>query len=233
MNGCQDQRAAMLDLEHLDAEGRASVEQHLLGCAACAEWGKRLRARESLIGSLPRILAPAELSSRVVAAIQAGERQERAIRAVRGLGRLRSPSEMDDAVAAQARRASRDPLAELAGRRPAPSVLARLVSEELRDPAKARVARHVSSLPRFEAPVELEARVRRDFGRVPVRRPRAFLTVLAALAAGLLAAVLLPQLQGGPKYPFRVVHVGSLDDLDPAARSIVEMTAGMARQELP
>jgi hypothetical protein len=216
----------------------SELARHPDQCIQCAAWALRLSARIDLIRSLPRLVAPRELSSLVVAAIQAGERQERAIRAVRGLGRLRGPRAMDDAVAAAARRASRDPLAELAGRRPAPDVLARLVSEELRDPAKARVARHVRSLPRLVAPAELEHRVHDEMTSAPrdsraTRRPRAFLTLLAAVAAGLLVAVIAPRLGSRTEYPFRVEHVTSIDSLDPTARRLVDLqTAGLARLEL-
>src|SRR5687768_14445839 len=114
---------------------------HASDCAPCARWIRGLAAREKALRSLPRASAPAELDGRVVAAIHAGERQERAIRAMRGLGRIEVEHELDRALAEAAEHAAADPLARWTGRLQAPAVLERLVAGELADPARARAER--------------------------------------------------------------------------------------------
>jgi hypothetical protein len=201
------------------------LDGHAETCAPCARWLRGLAARERLLAGLPRASAPAELDGRVVAAIHAGERQERAVDALRGLGRLEVGPGVERALAEAAESAAVAPL-EAPGRRRAPRVLERLVAGELADPGRARAQRFVSSLPRLGAPPELELAVRAELARP--RRPhlaRSGLWWSAAVAAALIAASTLPRLRREPRYPFRVEQA-SRAELEPAFRTLIDATSG-------
>jgi hypothetical protein len=189
----------------------SAMLEHTASCSACAQWIARASRVASALTRLERLAAPAELDGRVVSAFGAGARQQRAVEVIARLGRLHSPPELDGAVDSTASQHVRN----LRGRRSAPQVLERLVSEELADPAKARVRRFVGSLRRLSAPSELDARVRTSDRRSP-RRGRTLNRRVAA--AGLLAALLgiiaTPLFLTRPaadatRYPFRVERVGA------------------------
>lgn len=216
---------------------RAALPEH--ACAECERWRARLELREGLLRTLPRVVAPRELEARSAQQLEADERRERTLRAVAGLGRVQPGAELDRAVEAAAAGMS-----ELASRQRTPSVLDRLVAEELADPVKARVARQVEHLPRMEAPAALAERIARDLAAPHAsterreRRPVRQLWLAAAAALVTLAFSPLffrddaaPVASTRVARPFRVEHVRSTRDLSPAARAWLETaSSGMLSQ---
>jgi hypothetical protein len=213
---------------------------HAESCDECAALAARVGRVARAVMELEQRTAPAALDGRVVAALEAGVREERAVRAVCDLEREPLPESLERAVELAAELEN----TELANgldteRHPVPTVLERLVGEELADPQRATVRRFVASLPRRPAPTELEARVHADLIQAPDRpglRPtfgRRLVLVSSALAAGLLAMVLFrPFFTSSTTTerarPFRV-EAATVDDiqaLDPFARGLIENVGG-------
>lgn len=216
----------------LDLDG-ARASEHARSCASCAAWALRTAREARALRGLPRQEVPFELDGRVVASLEAGGRQDRAVGSLGILGRVEPPLELDRAVDAEFE--SLEP--ELQPHR-APAVLDRLVSEELADPAKTRARRFLGSLERMSTPAELDARVdallRERDARPPSRRVSGRLTGLAlAAAAVLLVWFVAPpdtpeesrsaQLTG--RYDFELQE-GSLDGLPGVASGLLQGVLG-------
>jgi len=202
---------------------RGDFDAHLAGCANCRAELARAARRMSLVRSLAHLAAPIDLDGAVVAALQAGVRQERAIQAVTNLTPVAAPEVLARRVAAPT----------------APAVLERLVGEDLADPAKALASRYTRRLERLRAPPDLEQRL----GRAPRRSTSLYLPIALA-AAGLLLTVGalglghflrgtprgLPSAPVGPE--LIVEYVGSVRDLDPlAAELLAGFTGGLVDAE--
>ncbi|MCY2961761.1 MAG: hypothetical protein NTY35_16495 [Planctomycetota bacterium] len=195
------------------ASGSArALDAHVAHCAACRRELARAERRTALVRSLTRVASPHALDGAVVASLQAGERQERAARAVASLTPMAAPDDLVRRLALPR----------------APAVLDRLVGEELADPAKAVASRYTRRLERLRAPDDLADRLGRTTPR-PVSR-----TLSIALAAGGLvltvgALLLAHVLQGTPRDaavapsgPILVVeHVESVHSLDPMAGQLL------------
>jgi hypothetical protein len=177
-------------------------------CAECERWARALEAREAALGGLARLGAPAELEGAVVAALEAGFRQERAVSALLGLGRVSSPRALDHALQGELASTAPAPTSLPAvGRVRAPSVLDALVSQELCDPAGHRARRFVGSLERLSAPAELAERLAAGGWAAPRARPvrPATLGALALLlAAGAIGLLLRAERPRAPRYDFVV-----------------------------
>jgi hypothetical protein len=200
------------------------LAQHVNACEACASFARRSERQVSALAGLERRVAPVELDGRVVAACHGGHRQERATAQLRALNRWSVPAELDARVLDQ----ERERIAREASK--APSVLDRLVDEDLRDPPKALAQRFAGRLERLRAPGVLRVRVERTAGnRFSLGRRR-----LRVLAAASLLVVLLFSIGGGiywlekPRYSFEVVYESSLDGLQPVAGALLGgLTGGM------
>jgi hypothetical protein len=169
-------------------------------------------------------------------------REERAIESVRSLERRILPTGFEEMVEDRAELAAGLPQAGLQGDRvAAPSVLERLVAEEIAEPLKVYVKRHVSALPRQTAPAELAERLHAellsDLQEAPAKPKLAFGRRLGlvgtSLAAVVLAAFFLGPLAGGPEpeqreRPFLIeaASLEDLGDLDPVAMSFVDGLGG-------
>lgn len=212
------EHASETDVRHDD------VRAHLDSCATCAKFAVRAALHRRAFGDLVRLGIPSELDGRVVAACHAGYRQERAVARIANLARWNVPTELDRKVLEPQDGRS------LVERSTAPDVLDRLVSEDLRDPAKAIARRFAGRLERLRAPAELRRRVERVFGaRVTARMPR--LPRFLQLAA----AVLLVAVGGGlflmrPKperrYSFEVRHASAQASVDPMIRGMLNGLSG-------
>lgn len=212
--------------------------EHRAACEPCARWAQRLEARERALGGLERLTAPAELDGAVVAALEAGYRQDRAVDALRGLGRVSSPRELDHALTGEL--ASREVLTDAevpdlpsslpaAQRMRAPSELADLVAEELGDPAGQRVRRFVGSLERLEAPAELEERLAAmDFSRGGRQRATPMLaTALGVLVVAVLAlGYALRSQPQEPRYDFVVEVVDDPSQLSSMGLGLLNSVSG-------
>lgn len=246
---CDRLRSAWLDAAPAPTDGAGLAEElraHLAGCAACQRALRAWPLAARALGELPRHSAPRELDSAVVAAIQAGARTDRAVRALERLARLTPPEQLAEALENPASGEARDEAAPMS-RASAPRVLDRLVSEELSDPAKARVRRHVGGLRRLSAPAQLttlvEQRTRNERARsaaaaalrVEVRR-RLRLALGAAAAFALVAIALLverPERPNEPKQrPFRVERASSLASLSPMTRGMLDnLSSGLTQAQ--
>jgi len=208
---CEALRSALIQR----AEGPrvdAVLDAHLAGCAACRRTLARAEQSVAIVRQLTRAVAPGELDGAVVAALQAGARQARAIRAVETLTPYPAPED----------------LARRIGVPGAPAVLERLVGEDLADSAKALASRYARRLERLRAPEDLE---RRLGTATPRRNPRVLPFVL--VAAGLVLVVgtlvltqvleaprgLAPTPRGGPVIV--VERVDSVRSLDPVAADLL------------
>jgi len=69
----------------------SSVPEHGRACPQCASHWSRLLIQVRLLSTMVRVPAPADLEGRVVAALQPGHRQQRAISAVESLPSLEAP----------------------------------------------------------------------------------------------------------------------------------------------
>ncbi len=217
---CADFRAALIARAEGDVVDLA-LDVHLAQCAACRRELMRTEQRVELLRGVSGPGAPVELDGLVVAAMQAGERQQRVTRAVQSLSRAHTPEDL-------ARR--------LAGPK-APRVLERLVSEDLADPAKALASRYARSLGRLRAPQDLDQRLR-DLRPGPLQRhaPVALVAagVMLALGALIVAGILHgprnPALPTTPAGPVLIVErVDSVRDLDPLVGQMLSgVTGGLA-----
>jgi len=215
------------------------TSEHARVCDECATWARRWKERAASLASLQRQSVPADLEGRVAATLQAGHRQARAVTAVQGLARLPLPLDLEGAVRSAAEQSVGDAEGRLLGRDRraapplrAPSVLERLVREELSDLPRARARRFLGSLVRLGAPSALEPRVAHDLTRVAPARARVPRGLAwGALAAGLLAVALLPSVLregtgGEVDVHFRVVRADTLEDLDPVSRALIDAVSG-------
>ena len=117
-----------------------------------AAW-RRMLAQACALRGLSRQEVPQDLEGRVVAAMQPGARQERAVQAVRGLPERPIPDELEAIVRRRVEQPFRLPEV------PAPAVLDRLVAEDFEDLPKAIVGRLAGRLPRKVAPGALARRL--------------------------------------------------------------------------
>ncbi len=247
---CDLVRSALLEGDLVDT----ALREHVAGCAECRHAARAWPLAARALTELPREPAPRELDSAVVAALHAGARTERAIQALQRLARLSPPPQLSSALDANSEGNEHDaeapPSAEVerlraAGRAPAPRVLDRLVHEELLDPAKAHVRRHVGGLHRLTAPEALRERVADNFTRERRERaPRAALrkhaarrlrlVLGAAVAFALLALPFLsrPEEPDVKSRPFRVERASSVGALSPITRDLLNAaSSGMSTRE--
>ncbi len=237
---CQQVREAFFglgetDRAHTGLDGLGEpVARHLRECPACSSLPRRLEAQRDLLEKLDLRSAPAELEGRVVAVFETGHRQDRAVEALQALTPPEVPGELTARLEAGAV-AERPALARWIADGPrAPLVLERLVAEEVDDPARTRTRRAMELLDRRAAPGALDRRIARLLR--PLARWQRMPRPLVGAAAALLVLLVLPVLRrdrGEPAspthaYSFRVVRGGSIRDLDPQARRLLEGVTGGA-----
>jgi hypothetical protein len=212
----------------LEHRGRAErvdpgLAAHLAACPECSAFERRTVGLVALLSTLPRRAAPSELAGLVVAATQAGHRQERAVEALTALSRLPVPSALERIVAED--RPDRAP----AGPR-APAVLERLVDEDLRDPAAAISRRFAGRLDRRKAPGTLRARLAgAPWSSAGPRAVRMLVPVAAGALLLVLASVLIfrrDQPGSGGVDEYQVVYESSLESMDPMARGLLSGLSG-------
>jgi negative regulator of sigma E activity len=137
MNTPTDCRAFDEALTDLPPAAAGSVElplaarAHLGRCPACAVLWRRHAAVREVLHTLSPMRAPADLDGRVVAALEAGYREDRIVARLRTMAPLRAPTELDRRVRA------------LFSPNPAPEVLDRLVEARLEGERRAALRRRV------------------------------------------------------------------------------------------
>lgn len=224
---CESQRPALIQRAE-GASADAHLDAHLAACADCRRDLARAQQRIELARSLPRVAAPLALDGAVVAALQAGARQERAVQAVASLTPVDAPDVLAHRVAIPR----------------APAVLDRLVAEDLADPARAVAGRYTRRLERLRAPDDLQARLERPAPRRRFLLAQALVVASVVLVAGSL--VLLQLLRapdalgpGGAEQAgrdaaagasadlvFVVERVDSIGSLDPVAGQLLSGLLG-------
>lgn len=218
---CPDRRDTLVDVASDLARRDASLEAHLIACDGCRDFLASVEAQRRAFRDLARKSAPRELDGYVVAALQAGHRQDRAIEALRSLERMPMPLDADLAIW---------PAGAVA-----PAALDRLVERDLQDPTHSIARRFAGRIERLQAPRELETRVATVIALSGKRRRRAARGVSLALAAlGLVGLSALGTwffatrpgsvVAAGPK--FVVEHVHSASELDPLLGSTLASLLG-------
>jgi len=227
---CRDFLSAMLETAPERPAAASALGAHFASCESCRQAFERMCRIRPALANLARLSAPAALDGLVVAATQAGQRQERALAHLRTAlaprkGRQEVPAGLDPFLGAAG-----SALLSGVGRVAAPAVLERLVEEELRDPQQALMRRYVSRLRRIDAPASLRTRVQQVL-RAP-RRSMGRRAVLAGAALVVLCAAMwgwwsLEHVKPRPK--FQVVFVDDLNQLDPLALGMLAgLTGGVS-----
>lgn len=215
-------------------EPDAGLAEHVQHCSACRVRAQRAAQAQQLLQSMPRMRAPRELEGLVVAATQAGHRQERSADQLRSLVRLSAPEELVARVDAQRR-------AALAERPVAPEELERRLAAELAAPEQVMSQRFLHKLERMRAPSDLEARLAARPMRAQRRRALSFAGALVVLL-GLGSLAILQWSSPSPDQPgivqsergiqWEIEHVESLDGFDPMARALMGGLSGGASDVL-
>lgn len=231
---CQDHRDLWLEQALDPAPG--SQESH--GCPQCAEWEALQRAQVNLLRSLSPLHLPEtqaiQESDLLPMGEGSGELHVTLIGPIeRVLGELstpQAPRELDERVEDELRLAGTlDPASGPLGcleNHVSPSVLDRLVEEELASPLGHLSARLIGRMERCKAPVELAARVAQDL--IPSRpgflsgRSGGWISFLAACLVGWLAIQVFTPAERAPGRRLTIVRAISLAELSPIARSHME-----------
>jgi hypothetical protein len=77
------------------AESNSLVHAHLANCSSCSQQWQRLLDQSRCLAALTRMQAPVDLEGRVVAALNAGYREDRVVEAIKHLPRHRVPEILD------------------------------------------------------------------------------------------------------------------------------------------
>ena len=225
LQACHNFRDAYLEAALGGDESGASVEwrAHREGCADCVTWSERVDKQVRALRGLSSMTAPSELDERLEGVFQNGD-EDRFARLLGSLETLRAPAELDERMATEGLAA---PFLRTMTALEAPSVLDRLVEEELLDPALARMKRFPGDLERLEAPASLADRLDRSGESRP--RPRRLAPLVAAVAAAFLLWVGLrtdrKAFDQEPAYSFQVSYANA-SALEPIAASLAGALSG-------
>ncbi len=230
MHHCQSHRDQWLE----NRPGSSSLEH---ACEECATWEQRTRTQIQLLQDLPNLTLPATHASGE-ALIQTAEEpveqepcglDEQVERCLGELQELQAPEVLAQRLQDDLRDRALDQssgLASLAAPS-CPSVLDRLVAEELASPIAHQNARLVGRMERLRAPAALDERVTRELAEQG-QRPLAgsWKTWVGFLAAGLLGWVAVRSLlRESPEQQTSrpLVHVQSLAEYSSLSQGLVEI----------
>jgi hypothetical protein len=192
------------------------LARHAADCGECRAWMRARERQVEALRSLARLAAPPELETR----IHGGSSSESP-----------RPSAAEPSAQRELEEAAARPgVAAVQGlhRLNAPTVLLRLVSEELVDPERARLRRFAGDLERARAPHELEHRLAAELE--PRRTRRLTWVPLATLAAAGLLVWLGPfrgAVGPGSTRDLEIVRVDAGDPrLSPLARDLASAWSG-------
>jgi hypothetical protein len=228
---CPDQRDRLIAVATGEAERDFALDAHMARCEGCSGWLARVELHVSALRDLGSVRAPRELDGRVVAATQAGHRQDRAVEALRGLGPIAMPAEVDKAI--------------WPAGKTAPPVLDRLVDRDLQEQTRGIARRFAGRIERLKAPRTLDARVntvwaaRAMWEKARHRSDWRWMALAAALLLVVLSVTATlyvvgrPVTKQGPR--FVIERVASPAELDPALRETFALVVGGApdAQEKP
>lgn len=221
-HACPDRRDTLVAVAAGEAMRDLALEAHLIACGGCSAFLASVQTQVRALRGLGALQAPRELQGLVVAATQAGHRQERAVAALRSLGPISMPPEVDHAIW---------PL-DLS----APHALDRLVDRNLQDPTNSIARRVAGRIERLQAPRDLDARVGQVYAFGAKRRERAarrlaFSTAALVLVAITVTATWLIARSGdvaAAEPQFVIERVTSPDAFDPLLRSTLSGLLGGA-----
>lgn len=227
---CRDLRDGWFEHEARRIAG--SLPEHLAQCAACRDWSRRIGIQAELLASLPKIEAPDALRDAVYGELAFSEL--RIARAVSSLEQCPAPPALEARVAellAEGGLAASS--IEGLDRARAPTVLERLVDEELAHPQAHRAERFVGGLEPALAPSRLEGRLARWGGTRSSPRLRRLGAAAATLAAGLFLFLVLRDGRGpgGHERRLPLVPASGPEELDPLARGLALALGGFALEE--
>ncbi|MDZ4773768.1 MAG: hypothetical protein SGI72_11620 [Planctomycetota bacterium] len=174
-HACPDRRDTLVAVAAGEAMRDLALEAHLIACGGCNAFLASVQTQVRALRGLTPLPAPRELHGLVVAATQAGHRQERAVAALRSIGRATMPPEVDHAIW---------PIGVSA-----PPVLDDLVNRSLQDPTHSFARRFAGRIERLSAPRDLDARVGKVYEFGAKRRERAARRLAFATAALVLVGI--------------------------------------------
>ncbi|MBL8859804.1 MAG: hypothetical protein JNL28_14955 [Planctomycetes bacterium] len=167
---CPDRRDVLVAVAAGDVRRDLALEAHLVACAGCAAFLHNVERQMRALATLRAQRAPRELEGLVVAATQAGHRQDRAVLALRSVGPIKMPRAVDRAIW---------PVGT-----GVPPLLDSLIDHDLQDASRSIARRFAGRIERLQAPRTLDARVTSIFSLARLRRDRLvrrFSLVAAAL----------------------------------------------------
>ena len=210
----------------------APLEAHLSECPQCARTARRLGHEVELLRALEPQGAPADLLGRVVATLNGGHREDRAVAGLQSVERPTAPAELDgrlESLLSELREEGR------LGPLEAPQALTDRVREDLGDLPAAVASRQLRRLSHLAAPEELADRTREGLRpRKPVLLVPAGAGLAAAAAAVLLFGLIGPDSTTEPAagaenelaLDFRVERASTLEALSPSAQDLYERLTG-------
>lgn len=214
----------------LDERSRA---EQLAECDDCARWSESWSRRAEALRSLEAREAPAELDALVAEAV--GSSSPRLAAHLSGLPRVDAPEELEARIEVEVLGSRSAPFLHTLDYHEAPSVLDRLVNEELAAGAAATARRFAGDLEPVDAPPALKTWARSWWLRSAAeeeRRGPGLRTWVGLATAAAAAWMLLPMFRSeqSPASPrnFRVVYVESPEALSPMARAIADGLSGAA-----
>jgi hypothetical protein len=221
---CPDQRERLIAVATGEARRDFALDAHLARCGGCRAWLERVELHVAALRELPRMSAPRALEGRVVAATQAGYRQDRAVEALRDIAPVKMPAEVDNAIW---------PVGKTA-----PPVLDRLVDQDLQEQTRGIARRFAGRIERLSAPRTLDARVRSVWSSASARRSgsRRWLALAAAAMLVVLSVTGTLWFVGRKRAPeFVIQRVSSPAELDPVLQEAFAIAIGGApsAQEKP
>lgn len=200
-----------------------ALREHLEVCAECRAYAEGVTRCVDTLGNLERMTAPADLAGRVVAALNAGFREDRTARYLEALSRQTAPQELEQQLSGSERLAQ-----DLEAR----------VARELAHPEEIIGERLARVAQRYEAPAELEALVAQDLATGRRRSKRHPVKLVSGLALAAAASLVL-WINSGPVAPakpsldslsFRVREVESVTELNSMARLLMGGVTGGASE---
>jgi uncharacterized protein YbaR (Trm112 family) len=217
---CPDRRDTLVAVAAGLSKRDLALETHLIACNGCRGFLVSVEAQLRALSELRPMSAPRELDGLVVAATQAGYRQDRAVAALRAIGKTPMPAEVDRVIWPVGLKA--------------PPVLDRLVERDLQDPTHSIGRRFAGRLDRVPVPPGLQARVesiyalRRKRRESPARRLSlaSGLVALAALAIAITWFVARPGQAIAAEPRFVIEHVTSPSAFDPLLESTLSALLG-------
>ena len=214
---CPDRRDLLVAVAAGEARRDLALQAHLIACVGCSAFLSGVERQMRALSSLQRPTAPRELEGLVVAATQAGQRQDRAIAALRSLTPVAMPRAVDREIwpVGAGLPLHLDTLAE-------------------HDTARSIARRFAGRIERLQAPRTLDARVTSIFSATRLRRDRfvrrfalsaAAALLIAFTVAGTLFIIDRPAVvAAGPK--FVIQRVSSTSEFSSMAQATFSALAG-------